>query len=345
MSNEEAANSAGEFYKRTSGLPYDSTPSWVKQGRHSDSLYDYNPEERVARVEKYFKDKAKADRQAKRQKILDMIFGKTDDSLGCGYKESKSLKEDNDDYSVACCYDPDDYFEEIYFVTEDGELSTCLTSDVKVFATSEEAIDFADENKPAGWWSFTRPVPRKSLEENKNSFFDELLNEAIEDFPSSTRSMYRFARRRHNDTGAIRKVSKQPYWVHPEGVALIVMKHGGSDIEIKAAMAHDTMEDAGVSYEDLVEKFGYKVASIVNEITNDKAEIAKVGKEKYISDELCRISKEALTVKLADMLYNQKDSPTETNYIRMRNNVNYMLDNRDDLLPIHKELAQEILDV
>ena len=95
----------------------------------------------------------------------------------------------------------------------------------------------------------------------------------------------------------------------------------------------------------MVEKFGYEVASIVNEITNDKDEIKRVGKEQYISDELCRISDEALTVKLADMLYNQKDSPTESNYIRMRNNVNYMLNNREDLLPIHKELAQEILDV
>ena len=169
--------------------------------------------------------------------------------------------------------------------------------------------------------------------------------EAIEDFPKSTHGMYRFARRRHNDTGAVRKVSGQPYWVHPEGVALIVMKHGGSDIEIKAAMAHDVLEDTGDTFEDMVEKFGYEVASIVNEITNDKDEIKKVGKEKYISDELCRISDEALTVKLADMLYNQKDSPTESNYIRMRNNVNYMLNNRDGLLPIHKELAQEILDV
>ena len=182
------------------------------------------------------------------------------------------------------------------------------------------------------------------LKEDKESFFDKLL-EAIDDFPKSTHGMYRFARRRHNDTGAVRKVSGQPYWVHPEGVALIVMKHGGSDIEIKAAMAHDVLEDTGDTFEDMVEKFGYEVASIVNEITNDKDEIKKVGKEQYISDELCRISDEALTVKLADMLYNQKDSPTESNYIRMRNNVNYMLNNREDLLPIHKELAQEILDV
>ena len=177
----------------------------------------------------------------------------------------------------------------------------------------------------------------------KESFFNKLL-EVIDDFPKNTRAMYRFAKRRHDDTGAIRKVSKEPYWVHPEGVAKIVMEHGGSDIEIKAAMAHDTMEDAGVSYDDMVEKFGEEVASIVKEVTNDNDEIAKIGKERYISEELCRLSPEALTVKLADMLYNMKDSPTEKNYERMRKNVAFLMMNRH-LDGKHLELAQEIMEI
>lgn len=178
---------------------------------------------------------------------------------------------------------------------------------------------------------------------NKNQFFEYLL-EAVEDFPRNTRAMYRFAKRRHNDTGAVRKVSGQPYWVHPEGVAKIVMEHGGSDIEIKAAFCHDVLEDTGDSYEDLEEKFGEKVASIVKEVTNDKFEIARVGKEKYISEELCRLSPEALTVKLADMLYNMKDSPTESNYERMRKNIAFLMMNRQ-LNGIHLALAEEILEV
>lgn len=188
-------------------------------------------------------------------------------------------------------------------------------------------------------------VVKESLQffESKEFLFEYLL-EAVEDFPRNTRAMYRFAKRRHDDTGAIRKVSKQPYWVHPEGVAKIVMEHGGSDIEIKAAMAHDVLEDTGESYEDMVEKIGEKVASIVKEVTNDKDEIAKVGKEKYISEELCRLSPEALTVKLADMLYNMKDSPTEKNYERMRKNIAFLMMNRQ-LDGKHLELAQEIMEV
>ena len=179
--------------------------------------------------------------------------------------------------------------------------------------------------------------------ESKEQLFNVLL-ESIDDFPKNTRAMYRFARRRHNDTGAIRKVSKEPYWVHPEGVAKIVMEHGGSDIEIKAAMAHDVLEDTGDTFEDIAEKFGEDVASIVKEVTNDNDEIAKIGKERYISEELCRLSPEALTVKLADMLYNMKDSPTEKNYERMRKNVAFLMMNRH-LDGKHLELAREIMEV
>ena len=351
---------------------------------------------------------------------------------------------------MACCYDPEDYYEETNYIDEDGELS-CNSSGAKLFNTEDEAIEYADEIKPIGWMSFAMPFnttinesddtyKSKRLKELtqdefnrlakrrdefrtqtaispaeknnlyadikdfekefrnlqdtaerlpdsyidqvcdtasypfevaidevkdvedwcseaeeflkddinnwgviKESFFNKLL-EVIDDFPKNTRAMYRFAKRRHDDTGEIRKVSKEPYWVHPEGVAKIVMEHGGSDIEIKAAMAHDTMEDAGVSYDDMVEKFGEEVASIVKEVTNDNDEIAKIGKEKYISEELCRLSPEALTVKLADMLYNMKDSPTEKNYERMRKNVAFLMMNRH-LDGKHLELAQEIMEI
>lgn len=306
---------------------------------------------------------------------------------------------------MACCYDPEDYYEETNYIDEDGELS-CNSSGAKLFNTEDEAIEYADENKPIGWMSFAMPFSttlkeaddtykakvngkwlkgnklvkdkkdadtfeskteptqrinqmKKDGKLNKNAkpnivkeshiaLFDDLLKEYlledIEDFPRNTRAMYRFAKRRHDDTGAIRKVSKEPYWVHPEGVAKIVMEHGGSDLEIKAAMAHDVLEDTGESYEDMAEKFGEKVASIVKEVTNDKDEIAKVGKEKYISEELCRLSPEALTVKLADMLYNMKDSPTEKNYERMRKNVAFLMMNRK-LDGKHLELAREIMEV
>lgn len=213
--------------------------------------------------------------------------------------------------------------------------------DADTFESKTEHTQCINQMKKYG--KLNKNAKPNIVKESHIALFDDLL-EAIEDFPKNTRAMYRFARRRHNDTGAIRKVSKEPYWVHPEGVAKIVMEHGGSDIEIKAAMAHDVLEDTGESYDDMVEKFGDKVASIVKEVTNDKDEIAKVGKEKYISEELCCLSPEALTVKLADMLYNMKDSPTEKNYERMRKNVAFLMMNRH-LDGKHLELAREIMEV
>ena len=110
-----------------------------------------------------------------------------------------------------CCYDPEDYYEETNYIDEDGELS-CSSSGAKLFDTEDEAIDYADEIKPIGWMSFAMPFNttlNEASSESKTALFDYIL-EAIEDFPKNTRAMYRFARRRHNDTGAIRKVSKEP---------------------------------------------------------------------------------------------------------------------------------------
>lgn len=227
---------------------------------------------------------------------------------------------------MACCYDPEDYYEETNYIDEDGELS-CSSSGAKLFNTEDEAIEYAEDNRPYGWASFAMPF-NTTLNESKASLFDCLL-EAIEDFPKSTHQMYRFARRRHNDTGAIRKVSKEPYWVHPEGVAKIVMEHGGSDTQIKIAMAHDTMEDAGAAYEDIVEKFGKDVADGVQALTNNNYEISKIGKEDYMTNKLLNLPEEYLFVKLADMAYNSSDMPNKAQLDRIIKNLETLYIKRD----------------
>ena len=179
--------------------------------------------------------------------------------------------------------------------------------------------------------------------ESKAALFDYLL-EAIEDFPKNTHQMYRFAKQKHDATGAIRKHSGDPYWVHPEGVAKIAAAYGGTDIEIQAAMAHDTLEDTNCSYEELEEMFGDEVASIVREVTNDTEEVDRLGKEQYINLELINLSHPALFVKLCDMYYNQMDFPTDAQKQRMIKNINYLLANReDDLNENEIALIEDIL--
>ena len=170
------------------------------------------------------------------------------------------------------------------------------------------------------------------------------LPESIDDFPKNTHQMYRFAKQKHDATGAIRKHSGDPYWVHPEGVAKIAAAYGGTDIEIQAAMAHDTLEDTNCSYDELEEMFGDEVASIVREVTNDTEEVDRLGKEQYINLELINLSHPALFVKLCDMYYNQMDFPTDAQKQRMIKNINYLLANReDDLNENEIALIEDIL--
>lgn len=172
----------------------------------------------------------------------------------------------------------------------------------------------------------------------------DVVEESIFDFEAQNQPMYRFAKQKHDATGAIRKHSGDPYWVHPEGVAKIASAYGGTDIEIQAAMAHDTLEDTNCSYEELEEMFGDEVASIVREITNDTEEVDRLGKEQYINLELISLSHPALFVKLCDMYYNQMDFPAEAQKQRMIKNINYLLANReDDLNENEIALIEDIL--
>lgn len=197
------------------------------------------------------------------------------------------------------------------------------------FGTKEDALDFGNEHLIFGELDVEEVTKTEQvLDESKVDLFNSLL-EAIDDFPKNTRAMYRFAKRRHDDTKAIRKVSKEPYWVHPEGVAKIVMEHGGSDTQIKIAMAHDTLEDAGANYEDLVEKFGKEVADGIQALTNDNFKISKMGKEDYMTDKLLNLPEEYLFVKLADMAYNSSDMPNKAQLDRIIKNLETLYIKRD----------------
>lgn len=177
------------------------------------------------------------------------------------------------------------------------------------------------------------------VQELVNQFFESVI-----DFPDNDRPMYRFAKRRHDDTGATRKGSGEPYFVHPEAVAKIAIAYGGDDIEIKAALAHDLIEDTGDSYDDIKEKFGNEVADIVEELTNDPQRIRELGKELYMSLKLVSLSKRALFIKLCDMLHNTLDNCGAKQKERMKSNIDYLISKRKDLGEREWELIDSIID-
>lgn len=159
------------------------------------------------------------------------------------------------------------------------------------------------------------------------------------DFPLECHTAYYFAKCKHDEIHQVRKETGIPYFVHPKGVALIVMKNGGNNDQIKSALLHDTLEDTHTSDEELRVCFGEHVWSLVRELTNQRYKIEEMGKEAYMADKLMHLSNEALLIKLADINYNLQDLPNEQQETRMFKNLRSLLIERKDLSDNVKHLA------
>ena len=85
----------------------------------------------------------------------------------------------------------------------------------------------------------------------------ELVSEAIA-----------FAVKAHD--GMRRKKSEAPYILHPMEAAVIVGTMTDDQNLIAAAALHDVVEDAGVTIEEIEEKFGARVKELVASETEDK---------------------------------------------------------------------------
>ena len=116
-----------------------------------------------------------------------------------------------------------------------------------------------------------------------------------------------FAAQRH--AGHFRKGNdNQPYINHPLEVANLIANVGGiDDVDILiAAILHDTVEDVGVKPEEIVERFGKRVAGIVAEVTDDKS-LPKAERKRLQVEHAPHLSREAKLVKLADKISNITD--------------------------------------
>jgi (p)ppGpp synthase/HD superfamily hydrolase len=114
-----------------------------------------------------------------------------------------------------------------------------------------------------------------------------------------------FATQKHE--GQVRKLSKDPYIVHPINVANILKALNEKDDVVKAAYLHDTIEDTNTTFEEINEKFGKKVADLVQELTSNRSAIKEEGKAQYLAKKMNNMSAEALTIKFADRFDNISD--------------------------------------
>jgi GTP diphosphokinase / guanosine-3',5'-bis(diphosphate) 3'-diphosphatase len=103
-------------------------------------------------------------------------------------------------------------------------------------------------------------------------------------------------------------VHASPYINHPISLASILTNEGGvTDINVLcAALLHDTIEDTDTNYDELIENFGENIASIVMEVTDDKA-LSKLERKQLQVEHAPHKSTEAKLVKWADKISNLRD--------------------------------------
>jgi len=113
-----------------------------------------------------------------------------------------------------------------------------------------------------------------------------------------------FARKAH--AGQTRKYTGDDYIVHPMAVADLVERHGGSKVQVCAALLHDVLEDTDTSMETIIKLFGGDVANLVMWLTDtSRPEDGNRAIRKGIdADRLAKAPAEAQFVKLADMIHN-----------------------------------------
>jgi len=116
-----------------------------------------------------------------------------------------------------------------------------------------------------------------------------------------------FAAQKHrNQRRKDKEVS--PYINHPISVAKIISEIGNiEDSEVlAAALLHDTLEDTETTVEELIDNFGERVCSLVEEVTDDKT-LPRLQRKQRQIDHAKEISEGAALIKLGDKISNVTD--------------------------------------
>lgn len=131
---------------------------------------------------------------------------------------------------------------------------------------------------------------------------------------------YIFAAQAH---GNQKRLTGEPYIIHPLSVAQILTGIESDEITICAALLHDTVEDTGRTLQDISENFGTEIAKLVDGVT-------KLGKMSYESKEDLQAENfrklflamaediRVVLIKLADRLHNMRTLKSQRDYKQER---------------------------
>ena len=119
---------------------------------------------------------------------------------------------------------------------------------------------------------------------------------------------YRLAKEAHKDQ---KRLSGQPYLIHPVAVAYILVELGMDSESVAAGLLHDVVEDTPVELSQIRKQFGAEIANLIDGVT-------KLGRIPYSSREeqqaenirkmLIAMSEDirVIIIKLADRLHNMR---------------------------------------
>lgn len=126
-----------------------------------------------------------------------------------------------------------------------------------------------------------------------------------------------------------KRLSGQPYIIHPVNVAYIILKElNGRDKILAAALLHDVIEDTNYSRKDMIRDFGEEITTLVQGVTK-VSQIKNKSKELVIIENVKKMlmatiyDPRVIIIKLADKIHNMRSlgfQPPEKQ-IRIANEV------------------------
>ena len=154
-----------------------------------------------------------------------------------------------------------------------------------------------------------------------------------------------FAALKHRDQRR-KDAESSPYINHPIALASVLVREGGvSDSTVlAAALLHDTLEDTRTTAEELRALFGEVIATIVEEVTDDKS-LPKAERKRRQIEHAATLSRKAKLVKLADKICNVRDvanhPPSNWDLARRREYFDWAKEVIDQIRGIHPALERK----
>lgn len=116
-----------------------------------------------------------------------------------------------------------------------------------------------------------------------------------------------FAAHKHRDQRR-KDAGAPPYINHPIALANVLANEAGitDPLVLAPALLRDTLEDTETTRDELVRAFGAEIATVVEEVTDDKSR-PKAERQRLQVELAAELSRPAKLVKLADKICNLRD--------------------------------------